>query len=595
MNLLKFARAGLKSWWAPLIPALPILLAGLWLGGGSLLTMEYISPGTGKPLVVNMPYHHHEPGTFQMRGIWHLRPLGSSQLRVIPDDHLLGCTVNGKPVDLSVYPPGSLQDWARGFVLDLSSYLRPGPNEIVFDLRNQGGPGGLTAYAEPHNFAMGRHILPGLALLLIALAVARRFSLSTGQIILFLGFSLVLLFYWAQTPYNLRTYDVLEGGGHLDYIRYILQKFALPPPYGGWEYHQPPLYYLMGAAVHGLDNLLGLRSWDLSLQLLSILAYLIMLGSIGATLRLSLSASTLLPATALIFLWPSGFIHAVRLGNDIWLYAFAALSLYYATLWWQQGCQRAFMWAAFWVSLGLLTKTSASAVLGTLGLLWAWRMVRPYPFPRLTWRVSLAAGTMVFLAISGSLGDNVYLSLTGKTENWLFANAGHSIHPALTVGNGWRNWLIFDIPTFISNPFMDGWTDSQGRQYFWNYFLRTSLVSQWFFSHPVQVVIAHIMGVLLLALLGFAIGALITRRRALSPHIPWILGGIMSIASVIAFRHKLPMSPHGDFRFIQYSLGSLALCLGLLLRYPMPRGWRIALTACVCLMPALAVVFVFFL
>lgn len=39
-----------------------------------------------------------------------------------------------------------------------------------------------------------------------------------------------------------------DGSGHVYYIRYLAEKKEIPPP-TGWETHQPPLYYIIGALV----------------------------------------------------------------------------------------------------------------------------------------------------------------------------------------------------------------------------------------------------------------------------------------------------------------------------------------------------------
>ena len=45
-----------------------------------------------------------------------------------------------------------------------------------------------------------------------------------------------------------------DGEGHADYIRFIQQRHALPQTKDGWEMHQPPLYYALGAGVLGLTG-----------------------------------------------------------------------------------------------------------------------------------------------------------------------------------------------------------------------------------------------------------------------------------------------------------------------------------------------------
>jgi tetratricopeptide (TPR) repeat protein len=66
-----------------------------------------------------------------------------------------------------------------------------------------------------------------------------------------------------------------DADGHLDYIQYIQAHRALPLADQGWEMHQPPLYYLLSAAVldcfrlpaHSFDGLAMLRLLSLAIGL----------------------------------------------------------------------------------------------------------------------------------------------------------------------------------------------------------------------------------------------------------------------------------------------------------------------------------------
>src|SRR5690606_22309485 len=125
-------------------------------------------------------------------------------------------------------------------------------------------------------------------MMLLCYALRRHINLSPTQIALLMLGVAVSLGYMSVTDPHTRTFDVYEGGGHKDYIEYIIKEHSLPPPGGGWEYHQPPVYYLIAAAAKTLlvDARAHTEHWG---QLLALWFWTIFLaaslGALGASLR----------------------------------------------------------------------------------------------------------------------------------------------------------------------------------------------------------------------------------------------------------------------------------------------------------------------
>lgn len=67
--------------------------------------------------------------------------------------------------------------------------------------------------------------------------------------------------------HNAFTYNTTLGfdaSGHIGYTQYLLNNHQLPIPHTGWEFNQPPLYYLLGAI---------LLSVGIPVQLINLLAF----------------------------------------------------------------------------------------------------------------------------------------------------------------------------------------------------------------------------------------------------------------------------------------------------------------------------------
>lgn len=520
----------------------------------------------GKPLEsIDLPLKQGLQGTFRVRAELQLGSRASRIVRIIPDDRLLSMQLNGETVPLDSLPPAALSSAWLGFEIELDTLARNEVNVLELVLRNDRGPGGVDIRSDPDlDWASGIVIFMALALLVVALTRHLRLSpLQYATLALALVVSIV---YLAETNSYTRTFDVYMGGGHRDYIQYLIEHRRLPNPGAGWEYHQPPLYFAVAALTKA--GLIGSHNHgDFWAQLLALYFWTIFLTASLATLRIAFRSSRLALAFAslALCLWPSGIIHGIRIGNDVPLYAFYSLAFFYTLRWWAGRRFRHLVWAGIWASAALLTKTSALAVWAVLGVLLlvyalrAWRQRREKPRQlRLAGQGVLVLGLMFAAATALNLGNNIWHYWQGETQHWLLANVGSTINPNLGVGNGPVNFLVFDLKTYLLEPFISTWDDRYGRQYFWNFFWRSSLTSEFFFDD------AHrrwgiINGILLLMLLAGVVvhtiqnQILMTRAEAVSAGyrvLPWLLALLLPIVALLTFRISSPYSCHADFRLI---------------------------------------------
>ncbi|MFT3735567.1 MAG: hypothetical protein QM776_11160 [Rhodocyclaceae bacterium] len=273
--------------------------------------------GAGNRLTVDMQVGWLTPRT------WH----------VTPDDNLRAMFVNGQVVSFAGIREGGLQDYSNGFDIDLSPYLQRGPTVIVFQLDNGGGDGGL-AFRPRMGFWHALMFAAGFLPLLFGLS--RCFGLRKLQIFIISLSLLIICSYWMATPWQLRTHDATGVDGHYGYVMWVAQKLALPAPTDGWTFYHPPVYYVMGAAVWRYAQLLSFPAAEM-LQALSIALWLVFLTATAGTMRRALRGRyiALAIATLALAFWPSGIIHAIRIGNDAALFASAGLASWFAIRWWQ--------------------------------------------------------------------------------------------------------------------------------------------------------------------------------------------------------------------------------------------------------------------
>jgi hypothetical protein len=507
---------------------------------------QIVNGGTSGP--VRLPWVFHEVSRGNLLHVdLQVNWLTPRRWNIVPDDRLVALHVNGQEVPLNTLPQAGLSDWQLGFDIDLSPWLHSGTNQLDLVVDNYGWDGGISLRPR-----LGWRWLPlGAVLLGWALLLARAFRLQAAQTAV-LGLALVpLCVYLSATPWNHHVHDVTGGGGHLAYIAYVAEHWALPPPGSGWTFYHPPLYYLAGAAVWRWSQWLGLPGAE-SLQLLALLFWLVFLAAAAGTLRLALPRASggLLLATAALALWPGGYMHGVAIGNDAPLYAAAGVATWFMLRWWRRGRRGDLLGMAVSIALALLVKSNAvvlvAAALALLGL----RLLH-----RRTLRLWLEAALAAAIMAAGAaltFGVRYYQYLHHEVSNWLIANAPQ-LSQNLRVPVTLRAFLPLDVPVFLTVPWLDSSSDATGRANFWNYLLRSSLSGEFQFDGTVLRWVSFLWGALLLWLLWLLLlprHSLRWSRRSLWREAPWLLLGLLWLASLIVLRIKTPFACSNDFRYI---------------------------------------------
>jgi len=389
----------------------------------------------------------------------------------------------------------------------------------------------------------------------------------------------VVLRIWAlnATQIDVRTYDV---DGHIEYVQHVINEYALPDSSKGWQFYQPGLYYVTAAlwtlparlVYPGFQDVFSRSLQTLSVILsvlflafgLEILRYLwshLKNGPMlrrgvfgGGALRPSLGYAPVqgVPLWGLLFsglmlaAWPGVVIHTIRAGNDVLLYPLFACSMMFGLRWWRENNIRYLFLALFFAALGLWTKTNAIVLFGLFGALLAVRLYRRgwrylYKQVLVFMGVSAVAGVMVF-------GPAILKNLEGHSTNLFVGNVG-SLNKALSVGNNAQNYLFFDHKDYFTEAFPSPWSDKGGRQYFINYFLKTSLTGEFSYPRPVASDLAIFLGWLLLAML--IVGAWAVWKEVLAcPDMQFLaLLAVLVLAAALWNRISFPYSCSNDFRY----------------------------------------------
>ena len=500
---------------------------------------ESVSLPFGKNIEINKPFNME----FDIVSPYNF----SYNMWIIPDDCADKITVGNKDIDLSKFKDNC--SFSRGFLLAdsvIAPYRQSRETHYSVTLRNMGGPGGFMFFVKM-NSIVGHaiNILAFISLALFFAFVARRLRFGKTLIaLLFIGI-LFRCFFFMAMPYKKFSMDV---EGHIEYIQYVIENHSVPNEHDCWSCYHPPVYYVSAAPSYVLSEFLGipgttgLQSFSLMLSVLTAFFGLLFLKKI-------LDGRSLILASSLWLFWPLMIMVTPRIGNDSMFYLMHVLCMWAGINYVKNGCGKYLVASVVASALALWTKSTGLVSVG-----------------------------MVFLFVVSGFLANKQLHKPSKTEivSWvmfvvlvvafviqrlqggeLVGNAS-ALNSFMRVPNFAFNYLYFDLRNFLEYPFTSGWDSAMGRDFFWNYALKSSMFGEWSMLPTTNGRFwATMMSVFLLGLIVYAIRGFWKTRLNLV-HWLLLLQGIAFIASLMALRIKYPFACSNDFRYILPILLSFA-------------------------------------
>ncbi len=422
----------------------------------------------------------------------------------------------------------------------------------------------LAAYARwPRTVSPWSMGIPALTL---AVLLLRRIKVATASIVVIAFALLMYANYLVYTSFGQRNFD---GGEQLKYVQYIAQHWKLPSADTCFVCHHPPAYYLTAAGFYRFFELTKLAVPQKGAQYLSLL-YTFGFVVFGALTLQRFTDRKWIQAfgTALIAFWPYTIMNSARMHNDVLVTAAMGASLYYLVCWYQDEKARDAWLAAGFAILSLLSKTNGyimvAAMVAVLGYQLLFRsgrlsLLKKGAPPVLA--IALAAGSFTLFRNAGSEVET--------TERVLGTASKIGTHE--WVDNEPLNYLYFDVESFLTEPYVFARKDEGGRQYYWNHLLKSSLfathndVPDAETAYRWNIRIAEVMNALLLTMVLFLLGTLVTRRR--DGHLKRYAVLWLSVACLIgfhmAFKAMIPAAHHNDFRMVHPLLVPFAVAYAL--------------------------------
>lgn len=478
-------------------------------------------------------------------------------LHITPDNCLEYIKINGANVPIQS-SNNDLCNYREGFNIEAGNYFRKGPNEFEIKVKDYGGKYGLNIKNTQKDSVYYILFILALPILLLPFFLLLKYLLpdkSNKEKILMaiiIGATALRIFYLSYTDYNLRSHDV---EGHIDYIDYIVTNHSLPKTNQCWQCYQPPTYYITAALVSQFSQFINLNS-HFGLQIFSlILSFLFLVFSVKVVRKIILNDNLQILAVSVIAFWPSGIIHSIRIGNDSLFYLFYAIGFYYLIKWYQKENSKDFYLTSIFSFISLLIKSNGLILISIFIIAFL------YKFIKSTNRTSLLKKGlffMVILAIGLALAFyRPLMSISSKRTGDLFVGNIKSLNGALLVNNDLKNYLWFDMPAYFKESFTYPWEDKGGRQYYWNYLMKTSIFGEFEFNNfKYAPILANYMSwTLLFAIFFFFVSLILiflkeNLKNIRNCNFVLFVSIITPLAFSIAMRARLPFSPTGDFRYI---------------------------------------------
>lgn len=517
--------------------------------------------------------------------------LHTGNFRLSADDCLEELTINDVPIQNEV----PFCDYEKGKILDLSHALHAGSNTIRATVRNNGGPASFTMHASLFD---ARMLLPPLIILVAIMCMlllrCARITARTANTSLLIAAATALAlrgWYVLNTSYNTRGYDT---DGHIEYIRHILEHWSIPAAVDGWQFYQPPLYYLLAALPAGLAHVLGgdEPSTLFMVQLFSFFlscASVVLASWIVVQLfpkKTQSSFATL--AFALYAFFPATILLSSRINNDV-LLEFLGLACIGSLIAWWIGRDDSWWYASILTfSLALLTKSNALLLAPIIGVCLLLK-------PRLSMMQRLRLGGITIALLLVLNGWYVALrAFEGQTH--IVANLTN-LNSALRLDTAWENMAEFNPIRVVMQPYNNPWDDAHGRQHFWEYLFRSAFTGEFSFGDRLAPVVSTALGLGLIVFLFSLIGGWHVLRERILELLPLWLTPITLLLGHAAYRQFVaPYSSSQDFRYSLLAVLPLAILavqgMGYLpqakQRWPHALGWSFVVCSSIFLFSVIA-------
>lgn len=481
-----------------------------------------------------------------------LEPIHPSHIRLTSSKCIDAMWIDGAPI--TALPPHFCPD--NGLSILLSPYLHAGDNALALTIPKPGNDLHLNINPDRTDaLCIVLELLATCIAVLGTILLYRAIGSPGNASLLFTLFgagTVLRALYVFTTTYDVRSYDWV---GHLDYVRYLLQHWSLPPPEAGWQFYHPPLYYFLASCWSAVEWFFGVREHITDdLQILSLFLSLVTLAiSLWVTFLLFPKREQRMDRLLLggmLTCFPSLVFISSRVSNDALLLPLLFVAFAFLLLWWRDGRPRYWLALNIAVALGILTKSNALPLLAI-----AWTCVLLKPAITRDEKVRLLFVSILTIAamcawlpiVRGTPGDT---TLVGN-----FINHNLRVEPTPDALYTFNPWEI------LNDPYNNTWSDAR-RKYLWEFLFRSAFTGEFNFGPTIEPLVELLLAIGFTMLPLIVFGLVYRSWTRFRESIPLLVTFAVFVVSIFVFRILSPYSPSQDFRYIPLTvipLGAYAI------------------------------------
>jgi len=350
--------------------------------------------------------------------------------------------------------------------------------------------------------------------------------------------------YLIVTPFGTRAHDV---DGHIEYVRYILTHWTVPPAHEGWQFYQPPFYYIASAVwtrIFAITGVLRDTDWMQWMALLCSCATLVIAAFIAWELfPRKQENGDKLRFLFLMMSFPGLVFFASRINNDVLVAPLGFLAMLFTLRFLRSTKVREWFLAILFVALGILTKTNVVLLLPAVLLS---LLLVPNKLLRKRLHLMIMGCLLLFLVCGGFFFAR--MQAEGRSRSVIVGNIG-SLNSGLLLKNGPSSYLTFNPVAIVRRPFNHPWEDAARRQYFPEYFFKSAFSGEFDFGRMARPLLQAVLLAWMALLPIMLLGLYKSLRKWDAVSVVMITAFLGVLGGHTAFRFLFPYSSSQDFRY----------------------------------------------
>lgn len=407
--------------------------------------------------------------------------------------------------------------------------------------------------------------------------LAYKGQLTAGKVVLLIIIAGIVVRsgYTAYTHIFTRQHDIgaadENGVGHWGYLYHVVNGHL--PPSNEYQFYQPPLFYIVTAAViRFLMALKGTADWTQFAyisQIVSCVASCVVLVYMEKIMDgLNINKKYQIAAISLTAFYPAQILTSARLNNDSLAFMFMVLALYFTLCWHKSLKMRYIVYTAFAIGLGMMTKINVAVIAFVTGPVMLYHLFKCIKTNDTKLLKNLIKQFVIFAVICFPCG--LWYPIRNYIEFDQPLNYVHELGEDSFVYTGDASWIMrwvrFPL-NFMKVPYMNMGEDTNIIMTL----IKTGVHGEFDYEGMSALLAGGLdyVHLILLIFTAFAIGFVMIKGRDMDKtqkySALWVW--LIMAVSYIQFNIKYPFSCTADFRYVLLGQLASALFISYLIEY----------------------------